>query len=72
MKELKDLPFMLEAKHLQALTGLSKNTVYEMMRNGDFPAIKASKGRYLVPRDAFFLWLQEQSGYNFIGENKKD
>lgn len=54
-----DLPLILQAKHIIEVTGLSKSSVYELMKSPDFPLIKVNE-RKLVYRDEFFAWLDSK------------
>ena len=52
------LPLILQAKDIQALLGISKGKTYELMNSRDFPTVFLNK-RMVVPRNAFFDWLNE-------------
>lgn len=52
------LPLILQAKDIQLLLGISKGKTYELMNSRDFPTVFLNK-RMIVPRDAFFEWLNE-------------
>ena len=52
------LPLILQAKDIQLLLGISKGKTYELMNSRDFPTVFLNK-RMIVPRDAFFGWLNE-------------
>lgn len=52
------LPLILQAKDIQSLLGISKGKTYELMNSRDFPTVFLNK-RMIVPRDAFFEWLNE-------------
>ena len=41
--------------------GVSRATVYDLARRADFPAIHLGK-RIIVPRSAFYKWLEEHVG----------
>lgn len=41
--------------------GVSRATVYELAHRADFPAIHLGK-RIIVPRSAFYKWLEEHVG----------
>jgi len=56
-----DTPLLLTAADITVITGLSKPIVYELMRRQDFPSIRMSAKRIVVPRDAFRNWLDEQA-----------
>lgn len=51
---------VLTAKEVQQLTGLGKNTVYQMVNRADFPKLRVGK-RILIPREAFMRWLEAQT-----------
>lgn len=55
-----DLPLILQARDIQAILGLSKTKVYELLNRKSFPTVCIDK-RMVVPRDAFFQWLNEDS-----------
>ncbi len=52
---------MLEAQDLKEMMGIALGSVYKLMRRPDFPAIKVSARRYVVPEDAFRKWLDDQA-----------
>lgn len=53
-----DIPYMMSAKHLQAL-GFARSMVYNMMNIKGFPVLIVGK-RKLVPKDKFFAWMDKQ------------
>lgn len=55
---VEQLPLVLQAKDIQNILGISKGKTYELMNSSDFPTIFLSK-RMVVPRDAFFEWLNQ-------------
>lgn len=55
---VEQLPLVLQAKDIQALLGISKGKTYELMNSRDFPTVFLNK-RMVVPRDAFFKWLNQ-------------
>ena len=57
--ERSELPLIMQAKDVIKVTGLSKSTVYEIMKSPDFPLLKVNE-RKLVYRDAFFAWLDSK------------
>jgi len=48
-------------KEVIELTGLSKSTVYELMRAGEMPSVQLSERRKGVPRKELELWLKERT-----------
>jgi hypothetical protein len=55
---MEDLPLVMQARDVQAILGLSKTKVYELLNRKDFPTICIDK-RMVVSRDAFFDWLNQ-------------
>lgn len=49
-----------QAEDLKEMLGIALGSVYKLMRRPDFPAIKVSARRYVVPKDAFEKWIDEQ------------
>ena len=54
-----DIPLFLDANEIVKVLGLSRSSVYEMLRADSFPAIKIG-GKKLVRKEKFFAWLDEQ------------
>lgn len=53
-----ELPLVLNATDLINLLGLSRTTVYYMLRADDFPTILIGNRR-MVRKDRLFQWLDE-------------
>ncbi len=53
------LPVVLQAKHIQAILGISKGAAYQLMNRKDFPTIFLGNKRMVVPRDKFKAWLDD-------------
>lgn len=51
---------MLEAQDIKEILDIALASVYKLMKRPDFPAIKVSARRYIVPEDAFKRWLDDQ------------
>ena len=51
----------LEAEDLKEMLGIAMSNVYKLMKRPDFPAIKVSARRYVVPESAFRKWLDDQT-----------
>lgn len=49
-----------KAEDLKEMLGIALRSVYKLMQRPDFPAIKVSARRYVVPKDAFEKWINEQ------------
>lgn len=61
-------PIVLKVHDLVEITGLGIQTCYQMCKSEGFPALRLTGSSiYLIPRDAFFSWL-ENSALN--SENK--
>lgn len=52
---------MLEAQDIKEILGIALGSVYKLMKQPDFPAIRISARRYVVPEDAFRKWLDDQT-----------
>jgi excisionase family DNA binding protein len=58
---LTDLPLLMTARDVQALTGLHKDGVYQLLHEAGCPVVRF--GRVIrVMRDPFWRWLQERAG----------
>ena len=42
--------------------GVSLSTARNLCRRPDFPAVRISPRRIVIPRDALYRWLQENAG----------
>lgn len=42
--------------------GLSRNTVYAMVKAGQLPGIKVAKRRYIIPAAGLKAWLEANGG----------
>ena len=55
-------PPVLETKDIMKILGISRSKAYDFMRTPGFPVIRDGRhNRYIVPRDAFFKWLNEDA-----------
>lgn len=61
-----DLPLFLNATDLMHLLGLSRTTVYYMLRAKDFPTIVIGNRR-MVRKEKLFQWIEDHE--NVTGEN---
>ena len=50
----------INAKDIQEMLVIALGSVYKLMKRPDFPAIKVSARRYVVPEAAFRKWLDDQ------------
>lgn len=51
---------MLEARDISNILGIALGNAYKLMKRPDFPAIRVSARRYVVPEEAFRKWLEDQ------------
>ena len=51
-----------DVDELAEALGISKPTAYELCNREDFPAIRVTPRRIIVPVDGLQRWLEEQSG----------
>ena len=51
---------MLDANDLKEMFGIALRSVYELMKQPDFPVIRVSARRYVVPEDALNKWVDCQ------------
>lgn len=59
LKNFEDFPLVLTARDIMQITGLSKQSVYQLFKREDFPAIECGR-RLLVSREAFRQWLENR------------
>lgn len=60
---------MLEAKDIKGILGISLGSVYKLMNRPDFPSIRVSDRRFVVPETAFRKWIDEQTEAKITGIN---
>lgn len=59
---INDYPLVLKVKHLGQITGLSPSVCYQLCKIEGFPAHRPfGRAHYLIPRDAFFRWLEDNA-----------
>lgn len=51
---------MLNAYDIKRSTGMALANVYKLMKRQDFPTIRISARRYVVPEAAFLKWMEDQ------------
>jgi predicted DNA-binding transcriptional regulator AlpA len=56
-----ELPLSLNTDHVSKILGLSKPLVYALFNRSDFPAIKITAKRWVVPKDQFKDWLNNET-----------
>ena len=52
----------IDVDELAEALGISKPTAYELCNREDFPAIRVTPRRIIIPVDGLQPWLEEQSG----------
>ena len=60
-QNFEDLPLILNADDLEHALGISRSSVYEIMKKEGFPALWI-EGRVVVPRDKFIEWVEQNTG----------
>lgn len=55
---VEDYPLVLKMSEVAKILRVNTHKAYDIARRPDFPAIRDGN-RILVPRDAFFAWLNE-------------
>ena len=59
---LSDYPLILGTKDIMGILGICRSKAYDLMRTPGFPVIHDGRhNRYIVSRDAFFKWLNEDA-----------
>ena len=60
-KSYDDLPLFISAKTLAEVLDLSISSIYELMHEKDFPAVRIGS-RLVVPKVDFIRWIDERKG----------
>ena len=55
-KSYDELPLLLNTKQLADLLGVSDSSVYELIREDDFPSLRIGK-RIVVPKEELRNWI---------------
>jgi predicted DNA-binding transcriptional regulator AlpA len=59
VKDINDLPIMLNAKQVQSILGISRSATYNLLNSDRFPRIRLGS-RIVVPRAELIKWLDQQ------------
>ncbi len=59
--ELSDLPVMLKVRQVAEVLGVSDQTVYQMLREGRIPSMRAGS-RYLIPKHRLVAMIEAIGG----------
>lgn len=51
---------MLEARDICVMLNIALANAYKLMKQPDFPAIRVSERRYVVPEEHFYKWIDAQ------------
>ena len=60
-KLLNDKKLVLNVDELASVLGVSKPTAYELTRRSDFPAVRVSERRIVIPVEGLCRWLEAQA-----------
>ena len=60
IKNYDELPLFLNARNLSKVLGLSESSVYELMHEKDFPALRIGN-RIVVPKTQFIQWVEQHT-----------
>ena len=55
-----NLPVVLTVREAAKVMRVGQNRMYEIIRREGFPVVREG-WKFLVPRDAFLRWLEEQA-----------
>ena len=56
-----DLPLFLNAELISQVLGVSISSAYELMHEEAFPSVRIGS-RFVVPKDKFRQWVEQQTG----------
>lgn len=59
IKNMDELPLMLNAEHLVKLLGISRSKAYQLMNEKNFPTLRIGN-KLLTPKDEFLVWVEKQ------------
>lgn len=56
-KTYDELPLFLNAETVANVLGIAMSSVYELMKEKDFPALRVGN-RLIVPKEKFIAWVE--------------
>ena len=56
-----ELPLSLNATQISKILRISLPLVYNLFHREDFPAVRVSEKRFIVPKDKFRTWLNNET-----------
>ncbi len=60
-KTYDELPLFLNAETVANVLGIAMSSVYELMKEKDFPALRVGN-RLIVPKEKFMAWVEMKTG----------
>ena len=60
-KNYEELPLFLNANTVAKVLGVSPSSVYELLHESGFPALKIGN-RIVVPKQEFIRWVEQNTG----------
>ncbi len=64
-KLFSDLPYILNAKDVQRVLGISQSSVYDLLHRKDFPTLHVN-ARLLVRKEDLFAWIKQNTNTSSI------
>ena len=62
-KTYEELPLFLNAETVAGVLGIAMSSVYELMKEKDFPALRVGN-RLIVPKEKFIAWVEKKTEVN--------
>ena len=61
MTTWESLPLTLTIEQARQILGVSRATIFDIINQPDFPAIRVSARRIIIPRDSLKAWLEARA-----------